>query len=105
MRNGLDMMQHMLELQGFRLISEATVRFEEKRVTVEPFVIHPHRPLTAREMLPSLLHGDKHRAPTSETLARPVPSESESWDYVFSAEWLHDTIVGDVPYVHEEARR
>lgn len=102
----LDDMERQLKAQGFRFAGEDTIQFVRKQPHIEPMTIRPQRPPSSREMEYAVRQGAKFRAPLHDTLAQNVPllMESDAWDYLFSALFVHETILTDKPDLHEERR-
>ena len=95
-----------MHLEGFEWLSRYGWRPEGMPVPhIEPREIRIPPRLTAKQMLPAVKQGARFLA-KDETIAWAVPSLEESirWDYIVSGVFVHDTLVIDVPYPHEEER-
>lgn len=100
----LEPLERQMRTQGFEL-RERTIRFERRQPHIETVEIHVHRQPTAKQMIRDVAQGAKFRD-QGGTIAMAVPllEETEAWEYIFSAEFIHDTLVFDIPEVHEEGR-
>ena len=65
----------------------------------------PKRVLSAKEMLPQVMQGNKFRA-TDRPAVMDVPDidATEYWDFDLSCIFMHDTILSEIPDRHEETR-
>ena len=66
----------------------------------------PKRPPSSREMQAAVMQGARFRAEDDFSSVRTVPhyTETERWDYELSAVFLSDTILAEIPDLHEEKR-
>lgn len=95
-----------MALQGREFIAKQGVKVTFKGAHIAPMGLdRPKRPPSSQRMLPEVMQGAKFRS-SGEPRVMTVPhfSQSEYWDYDLSCVFLCDTIVGDVPYPHEEKR-
>ena len=61
MNQSLDELERQMKQQGFRLTSESTIRFVEKRPYMERVTIRVPRQLSSKEMLPGVMQGNRYR--------------------------------------------
>ena len=67
----------------------------------------PQRTLSARQMMPELMQGNKFRLREDElpfVMNVPEPDATELWDYDLAGVFLHDAILTEYPDLHEEKR-
>lgn len=102
----LDEVERQMRQRKFVFAGEDTIRFVRKQPHIEPMNIHLYRPPTSRQMRAAVKQGKRFRAP-EETLATSYPTfeDAPAWDYLFSALFVHDTLLADTPDAHEVARR
>ena len=71
--------------------------------TIEPVTIHVPRRLSAREMLPYVAQGVRF-LDQGGTVAGLMPrlGTSESWEYELAGVFVRDTVLVELPDLHEE---
>ena len=86
------------EVRGFKMTF--------KGAHIETMTLHrPKRAPSSREMLPHVMQGAKFRADERPTVMTvPEINATEFWDYDLRGVFLHDTILAEVPDLHEEFR-
>ena len=99
----IDEVERQLRQRGFVFAGEDTIEFVRKQPYIEPMTIRPYRAPTSRQMAAGVAKGNRYRAP-EETLALPYPTfeAARSWEYIFSALFVHDVLMADIPAPHEE---
>ena len=100
----LDDFVRAMHQQGFEHVSSEPWRSHGMpKPHIKPMTLRRPARLSSRDMMPAVMQGARFRA-GPETIALVVPrlEESELWDYDVSGVFLHDTILTDVPDLHEE---
>ena len=90
--------------QGFEYLDKYGIQmFGPFPTTPEPIGLKRPRRLTAAEMLPGVMAGNRFRAngESMATLVLPL-AENETWEYELRAVFVHPTLVIEYPYPHEE---
>ncbi len=96
--------ERQMRQRGFVFAGEHTIQFVRKQPHIEPMTVRLYRPPSAKQMLASgLMQGNRFRAPV-ETLAMTMPllHQTEAWEYIFSAIFVHDTILVETPSEGEQ---
>ena len=89
------------DARGFRMT------FMGAHVEIMSSVKRPKRPPSSAKMQAAVMQGATFRAPDDEGASvRTVPhfAEAEFWDYELAGVFLRDTLLMEVPDLHEERR-
>lgn len=95
-----------MAVQGWQHLSQYGFRLTFKGSSVVPMNLgRPKRPPSSREMLPQVMQGATFRS-TGEPAVMNVlpPSMVEFVDFDLSGVFLHNTILSEIPDLHEERR-
>lgn len=92
--------------RGYQYLSKYPIEATFKGAYVAPVALpKPKRLPSAREMQRDVMQGAKFRAePVTGMQTVPHYLQAAIWQYDLSAVFLHDTILMDVPDLHEEKR-